>query len=151
MEQNFYKTIAVRNLPEVDVSPIINLLPLLMKEGDKDSDYSLNQNKNLSLSQVQHINFRWSDKKPEPVTYTSLPLWETYPAILLPIMQKVVVPIGYENGYFPRVMLAKMAPGAIIPMHTDGHTRGWIAHKIHIPIITNEKALFFVRDKTLSL
>jgi hypothetical protein len=75
-------------------------------------------------------------------------LWEKHKYILLPILQKAVNPLGYKNGYFPRVMLANMPPGSVIPDHTDGSTRGWIAHKIHIPLITNNKALFFVKGIT---
>jgi len=148
LEKNYFKTIDVRNLGEIDIAPILYLLPKLMYEWDKESDFLINPNKKSSLTQVQHINFRWSEKKLDPVKYFDLPLWETYKGVLLSIMQKVVAPYDYDKGYFPRVMLAKMPPGSIIPMHTDGQTRGWIAHKIHIPIITNEEALFFVKDKT---
>ncbi|CAN5489779.1 hypothetical protein BH09BAC6_BH09BAC6_11800 [soil metagenome] len=147
MEKNYFKTIDVRSLGEVDVFPLIQLLPKLMAEWDKESDYELNVNKMYSLSQVLHINFRWSDKNKEPVEYQSLELWETYKSVLLPIMQKAVQPIGYKKGYFPRVMLAKMHPGTSIRQHIDGHTKGWIAHKIHIPLITNDKVQFFVKGK----
>jgi hypothetical protein len=59
-------------------------------------------------------------------------------------MIQAVQPIGYKKGYFPRVMFAKMNPGTIIPEHIDGNTKGWIPHKIHIPLITNSDVLFSV-------
>jgi len=148
MEQNQFKTIDVRALGKADILPLITILPQLRDEWDKEEDFELNKNKKASLSQVEHINFRWSDKTAEPVVYTDLPLWGKYKSLLLPILKKAVEPIGYKNGYFPRVMLANMLPGSVIPDHTDGSTRGWIAHKIHIPLITNNKALFFVKGVT---
>jgi len=144
MEKNEYKTDTIRELGDVDISPLLKLLPLLAHEWDKDQDFDINPNKKKLLSQVQHINFRWSDKRKEPVSYFDLPLWDKYKEVLLPIMQKTVQPLGYEQGYFSRVMLAKMLPGTVIPEHIDGHIGGWIAHKIHIPLITNEQVTFSI-------
>ena len=147
MEINNSKTKTVRELGSVDISRIISKLPLLFKNWDRESEYAVNHNKSTSLAQVNHINFRWSDKNKEPVEYVSLPLWEDYKDILLPLLREAVKPIGYKEGYFPRVMLARMLPGTVIPEHIDGRTKGWIAHKIHIPLITNPSAVFFVEGQ----
>lgn len=147
MEKNHFKTENIRELGEFDVTPILMMLPALMKEWDKQEDYEINHNKKASLSQVNHVNFRWSKKKSEPVEYFDLKLWDKYSDVLLPIMIKAVQPIGYKKGFFPRVMLAKMAGGTKIPEHVDGKSKGWIPHKIHIPIITNPDAIFFVKGK----
>ncbi|WP_339924719.1 aspartyl/asparaginyl beta-hydroxylase domain-containing protein [uncultured Cyclobacterium sp.] len=143
MEKNSNKTNSVRVLGEVDVLPLLQLLPELMQQWDTDA--AINPNKKYSLAQVNHINFRWSNKKSDPVDYFDLPLWEKYRTILLPIMKQAVKPFGYKSGYFPRVMFAKMQPGTIIPEHIDGNTRGWIPHKIHVPMITNPDVAFTIR------
>jgi hypothetical protein len=132
----------------VDPTAVIRALPQLFPHWDKNSDFELNANKTGSLYQVNHIIFRWSDKKKNPVEYLSLPLWDVHKAVLLPVLLEAIKPIGYLRGYFPRVMLARMLPGAVIGEHIDGHTRGWIAHKIHLPLITNPMALFFVDGQT---
>lgn len=147
IEKNPYKTDQVRELGTIDPLPLVFLLPKLIHQWDNESDFKLNGNKLMTLSQVQHINFRWSDKKKEPVEYVSLPLWEEYKDILLPIMREVVKPLAYTRGYFPRVMLAKMLPGSSIPRHIDGDLNMWAAHKIHVPLITNDQALFSVADE----
>lgn len=144
MELNNHKTTSVRELGAVDITPLLFKLPSFINEWDNVADFEINQNKKYSLNQVNHVNFRWSNKKEEPVTYYNLPLWEQYKDVLLPIMKKAVEPIGYHSGFFPRVMLAKMNPGTVIPEHIDGKTKGWIAHKIHIPLITNQDAIFSV-------
>jgi hypothetical protein len=142
MENNNFKTKDVRNLGEIDIAPLLSMLPILKDDWDKDSE--VNHNKKYSLTQVNHVNFRWSNKNTSPVEYFDLPLWEKHKDKLLPIMMKVVEPIGYKKGYFPRVMFAKMNPGTVIPEHIDGNTKGWIPHKIHIPIITNKDVIFSV-------
>jgi len=142
MEVNNCKTKSVRELGEVDLKPLMQVLMLVKDEWDKKEDFEVNHNKKASLSQVNHVNFRWSNKKAEPVEYFDLPLWEKVKSLLLPVMRKAVEPIGYNEGYFPRVMLAKMAPGTVIPEHIDGKSKGWIPHEIHVPILTNPKALF---------
>jgi hypothetical protein len=147
MERNFFKTIDVRELGEVDVLPVIKILVQLKNEWDTKDTYESNHNKKASLSQVSHVNFRWSDKSQDRVRYVDLPLWDTFKQYLLPIMQKAVVPFGYKNGYFPRVMLAYMQPGTYIPEHIDGNNRGWIPHKIHVPIVTNPNVKFYVNGK----
>lgn len=148
MEKNNFKTDSVRELISVDIQPLVNLLMSVKDDWDKQEDYDINRNKNYSLKQVNHVNFRWSDKKAAPPKYYDLPLWDKHKSILLPIMRKIVEPIAYNKGYFPRVMLAKMNPGTIIPEHIDGNTRGWIPHKIHVPILTNPDAMFFVDGKS---
>lgn len=147
MEINHHKTTSVRELCPIDITPLLFKLPLLMKEWDNTNDFEINQNKKYSLNQVNHVNFRWSNKKENPVQYFDLPLWKEFKDVLLPILKKAVEPLGYTTGYFPRVMLAKMEPGTVIPEHIDGRSKGWIAHKIHVPLITNPQAIFFVAGK----
>lgn len=145
MEKNYFKTTGVRYLGDVDIMPLIKILPELITEWDKTSE--VNSNKTRALFQVNHINFRWSKKKNDPVTYFDLPLWEKYKYLLLPAMIKAVEPIGYKSGYFPRVMFANMNPGTLIPEHIDGDDRGWTPHKIHIPLLTNPDVIFFVHGQ----
>ncbi|MCD0486917.1 aspartyl/asparaginyl beta-hydroxylase domain-containing protein [Pedobacter sp. MC2016-14] len=148
IEKNPHKTDTVRELGSIDPFPVIRLLPQLINEWDSESTYQLNGNKTMTLSEVQHINFRWSYKNRVPIEYLTLPLWEKYKDTLLPIMREVVKPLGYAKGYFTRVMLAKMLPGSSIPSHIDGKLNMWAAHKIHVPLITNDQAEFSVAGQT---
>jgi hypothetical protein len=145
MEKNNCKTNSVRFLGDIDIQPLTQMLLELHKEWDTEESFKVNINKTYSLSQVYHVNFRWSKKLEGPCVYFDLELWSKYKHLLLPIMQKAVAPIGYKKGYFPRVMLAKMHPGKIIPEHIDGDSLAWIPHKIHIPLITNPQVTFSVK------
>lgn len=143
MEKNENKTKSIRELGTLDILPLLKMLPLLKDEWDKDAE--VNSNKKYSLAQVNHVNFRWSDKKADPPYYFDLPLWAKFQDQLLPIMREAVKDYGYSKGYFPRVMFANMNPGTVIPDHIDGNTKGWIPHKIHIPLITNPKVIFSIK------
>lgn len=145
MEKNNHKTNSVRFLGEVDIMPLLKLLPELKNEWDKEEVFKVNQNKKYSLSQVNHVNFRWSKKSEGPCTYFDLELWDKYKHVLLPVMQKAVEPLGYKKGFFPRVMLARMIPDTVIPEHIDSDYIFWPPHKIHLPLITNPQVIFSVR------
>ena len=101
METNHFKTENIRILGAINIKPILLMLPQLIKEWDKKEDFELNKNKNKSLSQVKHINFRWSDKKANPVEYFDQPLWSKFKEVLLPIMIEMVKPIGYKKNFLP--------------------------------------------------
>ena len=47
-------------------------------------------------------------------------------------------------GEFPRVMLARMAPGGVIHPHRDENPAAKWPHKIHVPIVTNDDVTFYV-------
>jgi aspartyl/asparaginyl beta-hydroxylase (cupin superfamily) len=44
-------------------------------------------------------------------------------------------------------MLARMAPGGVIHPHRDANPAAKWPHKIHVPLTTNDKTVFFVKDK----
>lgn len=51
---------------------------------------------------------------------------------------------GYARGVFPRVMLARMAAGGVIQPHRDANPAAKWPHKIHVPLVTNDKVIFRV-------
>ena len=71
--------------------------------------------------------------------------------MLLPIMKKMVEPYGFRQPEFPKVMLARLEAGHVIDRHVDGAGANLHTHKIHIPLQTNEKALFHIDDKSFNL
>ena len=49
-----------------------------------------------------------------------------------------------NNGFLVRMLLAKLPAGSKIPSHTDFGYALLNCHRVHIPIITNEKVVFMV-------
>ena len=54
-------------------------------------------------------------------------------------------------GYFIRANLVRLAPGGTINEHRDGNFSLTHSHRVHVPIITNDRVLFNVGRETLSI
>ena len=54
-------------------------------------------------------------------------------------------------GYFIRANLVRLAPGGTIDEHRDGNFSLTHSHRVHVPIITNDRVLFKVGRETLSI
>lgn len=50
-----------------------------------------------------------------------------------------------DEGYFVRVLLARLAAGGEITSHVDRMPSLMRSHRVHLPIVTNERVLFAVR------
>jgi quercetin dioxygenase-like cupin family protein len=54
-------------------------------------------------------------------------------------------------GYFVRANLVRLAPGGTIDEHCDGNFSLTHSHRVHVPIVTNDRVLFKVGQETLSI
>ncbi len=54
-------------------------------------------------------------------------------------------------GYFIRANLVRLAPGGKIDEHRDGNFSLTHSHRVHVPIISNDRVLFKVGRETLSI
>ncbi|MFC3051574.1 aspartyl/asparaginyl beta-hydroxylase domain-containing protein [Kordiimonas pumila] len=70
--------------------------------------------------------------------------YEASPAILAKFGRRV-------EGYFIRVNLVKLAAGGEIAEHKDMNFSLAHSHRIHVPIITNDKVVFKVGQEALSM
>lgn len=50
-----------------------------------------------------------------------------------------------DDGYFVRVILARLAAGGEITSHVDGMPSLMRCHRVHLPIVTNDRVLFAIR------
>ena len=57
----------------------------------------------------------------------------------------------YGVGYFVRANLVRLAAGGSIDEHRDGNFSLTHAHRVHVPIITNDRVFFNVGQETLCL
>lgn len=142
----------MRDLGPVDLSAVrADILSIPDDAWDRPEDFAANYNKGGAIRQASHVTFRFSDRRESPFRYLELPLWDTWADRLLPVMLTAVLPYGYRTHFFPRVMLARLPAGAFIAPHTDGDARGCVPHKIHVPILTNPKAFFFIKEERYHL
>ena len=59
------------------------------------------------------------------------------------VLAQAAQPYGYARPVFPRVMLARMAPGGVIHPHIDANPAAKWPHKIHVPLSTNPGVVSF--------
>lgn len=70
--------------------------------------------------------------------------WDKFSDVVMPIMQEIVARHYAPGGMVLRVILARLLPNCRIERHFDKHPSFSIAHRIHVPILTNPDVEFIV-------
>jgi hypothetical protein len=146
MHANPRKTTSVRPLGSVDISGIRDAI-LAIPESTWDAENADKPNKFEALDKTRHIVFRFIDNFRDWRNSHDRPQWSEWKERLLPVMEQAVRPYAYARAAYPRVMLARMAPGGIIHPHVDANPAAKWPHKIHVPILTNAKVGFLIGDR----
>lgn len=137
------KTTTIRRLGAVDIAAL-KVAVLAIPEAVWDAENADKPNRFEALDKTRHIVFRFVDSTRDWRGSHDRPAWAEWQALLAPVMQAAVAPYGYTGGQFPRVMLARMAPGGEIKPHRDANAAAKWPHKIHVPLLTNDKVTFYV-------
>jgi hypothetical protein len=144
------KTQTVRRLGRVDISALRDAVARLPEEM-WDQENASKPNRFAALDATRHIVFRFVSSLYDWRIFYERPLWNEWSELILPVLREAIKPYGYARGEFPRVMLARMAPGGIIHPHKDASPSAKWPHKIHVPLQTNEGVTFFVDDEPFHL
>jgi hypothetical protein len=147
MHANPRKTTSVRALGNLDVDALADAVHAI-PEALWDYEDSLKPNRFETLDRTRHIVFRFVQDLKDWRTDYSRPLWEEWRPLLEPVLAQASAAYGYARGVFPRVMLARMAPGGIIQPHRDNRPAALCPHKIHVPLMTNDKVGFYIEPNT---
>ncbi|MGZ8370261.1 MAG: aspartyl/asparaginyl beta-hydroxylase domain-containing protein [Caulobacteraceae bacterium] len=143
MQINPRKTKTVLRLGEVDITALRDAV-LAIPEAVWDAENADKPNRFAALDRTRHIIFRFVSNFEDWRGSYSRPLWEEWRGLLEPVLAAAVAPYGYAHAGYPRVMLARMAPGGVIHPHRDANPAARWPHKIHVPLLTNDKVTFFV-------
>lgn len=143
MHPNPRKTQAIRRLANVDISQLRDRV-LALPEEVWEAENAAKPNRYGVLDSTRHIVFRFVSSFIDWRSSFDLPLWAQWQPVLEPIITAATAPYGYAQGALSRVMLARMAPGGIIHPHQDQNPAAKWPHKIHVPIVTNDKVTFYV-------
>lgn len=143
MHANPRKTTSVKPLGQLDVAALAEQV-LAIPEAVWDAEDAAKPNKFETLGRTRHIVFRFVDNTDDWRRSHDRALWAEWRSRLEPVMRQAVAPYGYANSEFPRVMLARMAPGGIIEPHIDSAPAATWPHKVHVPIQTNPEVKFFI-------
>jgi len=137
------KTTSIRKLGTVDVARLREAV-LAIPEAQWDVENADKPNRFEALDRTRHIVFRFVTNFRDWRDSYDRPLWAAWKPLLEPVLAQATRDYGYERGVFPRVMLARMAPGGVIKPHVDANAAAKWPHKIHVPLLTNDKVTFFI-------
>ncbi len=70
--------------------------------------------------------------------------WDKLASIAMPLMHDLIERYYPKGGTIIRAMAAKLKAGKTITTHTDNHVSFHKGHRIHIPIVTNNKVRFMI-------
>lgn len=137
------KTTSVRQLGPVDITALLEAV-LAIPEATWDAENADKPNKFEALDKTRHIVFRFVDSTRDWRASHDRAMWARWRPLLEPVLAQATAPYGYARGVFPRVMLARMAPGGIIQPHIDANPAAKWPHKIHVPLVTNPGVVFYI-------
>ena len=143
MYPNPRKTESIRRLGPVDIAALRQAV-LRIDEARWDAENADKPNRFEALDRTRHIVFRFVSNFQDWRDSYDRPLWAEWKGMLEPVLAQAVRDYGYKDAAFPRVMLARMAPGGVIKPHRDANPAAKWPHKIHVPLVTNDKVTFFV-------
>ena len=143
MYANPRKTESIRRLGPVDIAALRQAV-LRIDEARWDAENADKPNRFEALDRTRHIVFRFVSNFQDWRDSYDRPLWGEWKGLLEPVLAQAVRDYGYKDAAFPRVMLARMAPGGVIKPHRDANPAAKWPHKIHVPLLTNDKVTFFV-------
>src|SRR5438045_2845095 len=137
------KTTSIRRLGTVDVAELKAAVAAL-PEAVWDAENADKPNRFGALDATQHIIFRFVSNFRDWRDSYARPLWDEWKPLIEPVLTGATADYGYARGEFPRVMLARMAPGGVIHPHRDENPAAKWPHKIHVPLQTNPDVTCFV-------
>ncbi len=140
---NPHKTRSIRRLGPVDIGGIRDAI-LAIAEDVWERENAEKPNRFEALDRTRHIVFRFVSRFDDWKESFDRPIWEAWRDRIEPVLRQATAPYGYAGAAFPRIMLARMAPGGVIRPHVDANLAARWPHKIHIPIQTNDQVKFFV-------
>lgn len=143
MQPNPRKTDSIRRLGSVDIAQL-KAKVLEIPEEQWDAENEGKPNRFDALDTTRHIVFRFLPNFLDWKGAYDRPLMDEWREVLEPVLTAATAPYGYRNSDFPRIMLARMAPGGVIQPHRDANPAAKWPHKVHIPLATNEGVTFFI-------
>ena len=150
MYPNPRKTLTVRRLGTVDIAAL-RAAVLDIPEDAWDAENDGKPNRFDALDKTRHIVFRFVSNFRDWRDSYDRPLWTSWRDLLEPVLRQATDEYGYRRGAFPRVMLARMAAGGVIQPHRDANPAAKWPHKIHVPLLTNDRVSFVVNGQTYKM
>lgn len=109
------------------------------------------ENKFEVFHHTRHVIFRFTPGNEDPRSFYSNPAWTIWEKTLRPLMDQITAQYNHNECVYSKVMLARLLAGHSIDRHVDGAGSNLLTHKVHVPLITNPKALFYIEGEVRHL
>lgn len=127
---------------KVDIAELISKITAI-PDALWDSDMMV-QKANPTHKETRVLLFYWPSDVSNPETGVKREAWIEYEKLIEPILDKVKT--IYGEGSTPRCMLANLRPGCHIIPHRDIGLALRGSHRLHVPLITNDKVDFIINS-----
>jgi hypothetical protein len=75
--------------------------------------------------------------------------WYKWEELLTPIINRLMA--LYPNAVISKCIFPKLFAGGVINKHVDGGDDLTLVHRIHVPVVTNEDAIFTCDGETINM
>ena len=140
---NVEKPATVLDLGAVDVQALRARVERLsekawsLDDARKENDFDC-------FDHTRHVIFRFIHGNRSPLRCYVQPGWMVFEPLLSPVMAQAAAYYGYAEPSYPKAMLARLAAGRGIGEHIDAEPSNPLVHKIHVPLVTNPRAVLTV-------
>jgi hypothetical protein len=138
-----------REICGVDISAALAAVRQI-GEAEWDAENEKKENDFSCFRQTRHIIGRFNNG-PHPEGYHATAFWSRWSGMALPVMSAVAAHYDLAAPDFSKVMLARLAAAGKIDPHSDIGVSNHLAHKIHVPLVTNDRVWFQVGTETFRL
>lgn len=135
-------TAPARPLGAIDIEPLRSALQSLPEAVWQADTLRQDEYDNVHAA-TQSLILRFCDGWPR-MTLREGSAWALLGAHVEPIMARLVARAYRPGGTILRAVLARLPAGAAIPSHRDAHPSFALAHRIHVPVITNPDVVFII-------
>jgi hypothetical protein len=131
-----------REICAVDISALLAAVRQI-GEAEWNAENEKKENDFSCFRQTRHIIGRFNNSH-HPEDYHATAFWSCWSEMLLPVMRAVAAHYDLTEPDFSKVMLARLSAGGKIDPHSDIGVSNHLAHKIHVPLVTNDRVWFRV-------
>lgn len=90
------------------------------------------------------------ERNSETMVYT-FPDWLHWQARVLPVIARVLAPIGRPGGVLTRALFVRLPAGAVIAPHVDGQAMATRAHRIHVCISDSPECFYTIGEERFAM
>lgn len=123
----------------IDISALQEYLTVLPE--DYWTHNTMRQDLGSVNDDTQTIILRFAES--DPRWFKQYAQWGEFADLIVPIWREVMRMTEFSHdGVLNRTMMPRLKPGGAIPTHRDVSDALQLSHRMHIPVMTNEKCMF---------